>query len=160
MRCKGCGYSLWNVPGRTCPECGRGYAPGEFEFRPNAVEFCCAGCGQQYYGTDRSGLPVPREFDCVRCAARCTLDSMVVRLAPGVTDEQAEVFRVPWESRERGRVRAFLATVRDGMTRPTRIGKAIAGGTAAGLGCGAISAGTGDCTGSFTLSPPLSLTTR
>jgi hypothetical protein len=136
MRCKGCGYSLWNVPGRTCPECGRGFAPSEFEFRPNTVEFCCAGCGQQYYGTDRSGLPVPREFDCVRCGAPCALDSMVVRLAPGCTDEQAEVFRVPWETRERGRIRAFLATVRDGMTRPARLGKAIAGGTGAGAAWG------------------------
>ena len=136
MRCKGCGYSLWNVPGRTCPECGRGFVPSEFEFRPNTVEFCCAGCGQQYYGTDRSGLPVPREFACVRCGAPCELDSMVVRLAPGCTDEQAEVFRVPWETRERGRIRAFLATVRDGMTRPARLGKAVAGGTGAGAAWG------------------------
>lgn len=136
MRCKGCGYSLWNVPGRTCPECGRAFVPSEFEFRPNTVEFCCAGCGQQYYGTDRSGLPVPREFDCVRCGAPCALDSMVVRLAPGCTDEQAEVFRVPWETRERGRIRAFLATVRDGMTRPARLGKAIAAGTGAGAAWG------------------------
>jgi hypothetical protein len=136
MRCKGCGYSLWNVPGRTCPECGRGFVPSEFEFRPNTVEFCCAACGQQYYGTDRSGLPVPREFGCVRCGAPCVLDSMVLRLAPGCTDEQAEVFRVPWETRERGRIRAFLATVRDGMTRPARLGKAIAGGTGAGAAWG------------------------
>ena len=52
MRCKGCGYSLWNVPGRTCPECGRGFAPSEFEFRPNTVEFCCAGCGTELFASD------------------------------------------------------------------------------------------------------------
>ena len=87
MRCKGCGYSLWNVPGRTCPECGRGFVPSEFEFQANAVEFCCPGCMQQYYGSDEHGLPVPRAFDCVKCGAACELDSMILRVAPAVPSQ-------------------------------------------------------------------------
>lgn len=128
MRCKGCGYSLWNVPGRTCPECGRGFVPSEFEFRANTVEFCCPGCMQQYYGTDAEGLPVPREFACVRCGAECSLDSMVLRLAPGATDDQTEVARVPWERPGSGAFRRFWATARDGLGAPASIGKAVAAG--------------------------------
>lgn len=128
MRCKGCGYSLWNVPGRTCPECGRGFAPSEFEFRPNTVEFCCPGCTQQYYGTDKDGLPVPREFACVRCGAGCSLDTMLLRLAPGATDDETEVARIPWERPGRGAFRRFWATVRDGLGAPAALGRAAAAG--------------------------------
>lgn len=128
MRCKGCGYSLWNVPGRTCPECGRGFAPSEFEFQPNTVEFCCPGCMQQYYGTDKDGLPVPRGFACVRCGAACTLDTMVLRLAPGATDDQTEVARVPWERPGRRVWSRFWGTVRDGMAAPGSVGRAVAAG--------------------------------
>ena len=128
MRCKGCGYSLWNVPGRTCPECGRRFAPSEFEFRPNTVEFCCPGCMQQYYGTDKDGLPVPREFSCVRCGSACGLDTMVLRLAPGATDDETEVARVPWERPGRGAFRRFWSTVRDSIGAPAALGKAAAAG--------------------------------
>ena len=128
MRCKGCGYSLWNVPGRTCPECGRGFAPSEFEFRPNTVEFCCHSCMQQYYGTDKDGLPVPREFACVRCGAACTLDTMVLRLAPGATDDQTEVTRIPWERPGVGVFRRFWGTAREGLVAPVSVGRAVASG--------------------------------
>lgn len=125
MRCKGCGYSLWNVPGRTCPECGRGFSPGEFEFLPNAVEFCCPGCMQQYYGTDQAGLPVPREFTCVRCSRPCTLESMLLRAAPGFSGDDAELRRIAWEVEGKGVVRRFLAMLRDGISRPGSIGLAV-----------------------------------
>ncbi len=128
MKCKGCGYSLWNVPGRTCPECGRGFVPSEFEFRANAVEFCCPGCMQQYYGSDAHGLVVPRAFECVRCHAPCELDAMILRAAPGVPDDAVELHRVAWvDPLKGGLVRRFFATVRDGMTRPSRIGDALRG---------------------------------
>ncbi|MEY4809789.1 MAG: hypothetical protein RI986_127 [Planctomycetota bacterium] len=128
MKCKGCGYSLWNVPGRTCPECGRGFVPSEFEFRANAVEFCCPGCMQQYYGSDQHGLLVPRAFACVRCHAPCDMDSMILRAAPGVPDDAVELHRVAWEDPLKGGVvRRFFATVRDGMARPSQIGDALRG---------------------------------
>ena len=127
MRCKGCGYSLFNQPGRTCPECGRPFLPSEFEFRPNAVEFCCTACGQQYFGTDGSGLPEPRAFDCVRCGVRCELDAMLLRAAPGVDPDRTERRMVPYEDPAvRSRVARFLGTVRDGMLRPVMLGQAVA----------------------------------
>ena len=129
MRCKGCGYSLWNVPGRTCPECGRGFVPGEFEFQANAVEFCCPGCMQQYYGTDEHGLPVPRAFDCVKCGVACELDSMILRVAPGVREDAVERYRVPWEQESQGgRFRRFWRTIGESLQRPTRLGLAIRAG--------------------------------
>ena len=126
MRCKGCGYSLFNHRGRTCPECGAAFSPADFEFLPNAVEFCCAGCMQQYYGTDPRGLIVPRSFECVRCKAPCELGSMVLRPAPGVGEDRTEAHRVPWEDRSIGRLRRLGRTLADGMGRPSRLGAAIA----------------------------------
>lgn len=129
MRCKGCGYSLWNVPGRTCPECGRGFVPSEFEFQANAVEFCCPGCMQQYYGSDEHGLPVPRAFDCVKCGAACELDSMILRAAPGVHEDAVELHRVPWEQESQGgRFRRFWRTAGESLRRPTRLGLEIRAG--------------------------------
>ena len=127
MRCRGCGYSLWNVPGRTCPECGQAFRPSEFRFKPNAVEFCCAGCGQQYYGTDPDGLPQPRSFACVRCQAPCELDSMVLRAAPGVNDADVAADEVPWSDRARiGWWKAYRGTVGMALSRPGAVGKALA----------------------------------
>jgi hypothetical protein len=126
MRCKGCGYSLFNHRGRTCPECGAAFTPSDFEFIPNAVEFCCPGCMQQYYGVDPRGLIDPRTFDCVGCGAPCDLGSMVLRPAPGVPEDRTELLRVPWEDGSRGRWKRFGGTLADAMGRPTRLGAAIA----------------------------------
>lgn len=125
MRCRGCGYSLWNVPGRTCPECGLPFLPSDFIFEPNAVEFCCPGCGQQYYGIDQQGLIVPREFDCVRCGARCNLETMILRAAPGTVSELAEQEFIPWERGRGGRIRRFLRTVTTVLGSPGRIGEGL-----------------------------------
>jgi hypothetical protein len=127
MRCKGCGYSLFNHRGRTCPECGAPFAPADFEFRANAVEFCCSGCMQPYYGTDPQGLPEPRAFACVTCGASCELGTMVLRPAPGVREDETELHRVPWEDRSLPWRTRFLRTVSEAMVRPSRLGASIAG---------------------------------
>jgi hypothetical protein len=125
MRCRGCGYSLWNVPGRTCPECGEPFRPSDFVFEPNAVEFCCPGCGQQYYGIDPQGLIVPREFDCVRCGARCNLETMILRAAPGTKAELAEQEFIPWERGRGGRIARFGRTALAVLGSPGRIGEGL-----------------------------------
>jgi hypothetical protein len=127
MRCKGCGYSLFNHRGRACPECGAAFTPADFEFRANAVEFCCPGCMQPYYGTDARGLPEPKAFECVTCGAACDLAGMVLRPAPGVRPDETELNRVPWEDRSLAWRTRFLRTVGEAMVRPSRLGTAVAG---------------------------------
>lgn len=122
MKCRGCEYALWNLPGRTCPECGRPFLPGEFEFVANSVRFMCPHCGQAYYGTDAKGHLVPREFDCVRCAAHIHMDQMVLLPTAGVEESQTAPQRLPWTERsERGFVRAWLGTILMAVTSPTRL---------------------------------------
>jgi hypothetical protein len=83
---------------------------------------------QQYYGSDAHGLLVPRAFACVRCHAPCDMDSMILRAAPGVPDDAVELHRVAWEDPLKGGVvRRFVATVRDGISRPSQIGDALRG---------------------------------
>jgi hypothetical protein len=84
---------------------------------------------QQYYGTDEHGLPVPRAFDCVKCGAACELDSMILRVAPGVREDAVELHRVPWEQESQGgRFRRFWRTIGESLRRPTRLGRAIRAG--------------------------------
>ncbi len=67
MRCKTCGYRLWNLTEQRCPECATPFRPSEFEFVPNSVQFCCPHCGQAYYGTGPQGHLEPASFVCAKC---------------------------------------------------------------------------------------------
>ena len=58
MHCQTCGYSLWNLAARECPECGARFLPGDFEFVPGTVQFCCPHCRHARHGTDDSGEPM------------------------------------------------------------------------------------------------------
>lgn len=127
MQCKGCGYRLWNLPGRLCPECGLGFQPSQFTFTPNAVAFECPHCRQEYYGTDPvKGHLVPREFDCVKCGRHIDMDEMILRPAAGVEDKATEGTIVPWRQREvQGRYKAWRDTVIAALVRPHRLGSAL-----------------------------------
>ncbi len=87
MRCTSCDYALWNLKTRRCPECGRAFRPGDYEFVPNSVQFCCPHCNQAYYGTGPKGHLVPEEFDCVRCSRRIGMDEMALLPAEGVDEK-------------------------------------------------------------------------
>lgn len=86
MRCMSCGYPLWNIPSRSCPECGSGFKPSDFDLNPNSVRFVCPHCQQDYYGTDERGHLEPPSFDCVRCHTRIEMDEMILLPARGVKD--------------------------------------------------------------------------
>lgn len=119
MNCKTCGYRLWNLASRTCPECGSAFAPGEFEFAPNEVQFCCPHCQQVYYGTSPIGHLVPDEFDCVSCGEHLTMDRMILRPADWGREQHTAAEVNPWlERRRRGRWRALFAMIGWGMARP------------------------------------------
>ncbi len=127
MRCKHCDYSLWNVRGRTCPECGHQFNPAEHSFLPNMVEFCCVHCEQPYYGTDAHGLLVPQEFVCVKCGQPCSMaGDMFCRLAPGAAEAEVEVGELPWIRRASiGRVRAAWRTLKMCIGSPGKVGLAL-----------------------------------
>lgn len=127
MRCSACDQALWNVRGRLCPECGTPFSPSAQRFRPNSVEFCCAHCGQQYYGTDGDGLLQPRDFRCVTCGSACSMEvDMVLRPAPGTNEADVDLEALPWPPT--GGAGWFGSAVRMlGMAlgSPGRVGKAV-----------------------------------
>ncbi|MCC6679573.1 MAG: YIP1 family protein [Phycisphaeraceae bacterium] len=119
MNCKTCGYRLWNLTSRTCPECGSPFAPSEFEFSPNEVQFCCPQCEQVYYGTSPVGHLEPREFDCVTCGRHVDMDEMILRPADWSREEMTSAQVNRWlERRKRGRFKSFFVTLGWGMARP------------------------------------------
>ena len=122
MRCKNCRYPLWNLKARTCPECGQTFAPSEFRFTLNSVQFCCTACGQAYYGTDEQGHLDPASFACVRCGSAQRMDDMVLLPAPGVEERSTRGDTNPWVERDGRRVLgAWVRTVFRGIGAPGRL---------------------------------------
>lgn len=122
MHCKSCDYPLWNLTTRQCPECGESFKPGDFEFVPNAVRFCCPHCEQEYYGTTEKGHLEPEEFVCVECVRSIRMDEMILRPRADVSDAQTRPGVMPWFEREhRGRCKAFFQTIGMAMIRPQRL---------------------------------------
>lgn len=97
MQCDRCGYELWNIRGRTCPECGARFRPSDYEFRVGAVAFDCPGCGQSYIGTSEKGHLEPDRFNCVRCGQFVSMDDDAI-LRPASSDGPSAVVdrRIPW----------------------------------------------------------------
>jgi len=122
MRCATCGYRLWHLTARICPECGTPFRPSDYDFVPNSIEFCCPQCGQPYYGTDAQGLLEPRAFDCISCGRYIHLDEMLVRPAPGVDERETQVEQLPWlDLGERGVFRAWWGTILMALFTPGRL---------------------------------------
>lgn len=126
MFCKRCEYPLWNLRARTCPECGQPFKPGDYEFVPDSVRFCCPHCGQDYYGTGEKGHLVPDEFDCVKCGNHLRMDDMVLLPTAGVAEEQTKVDVVPWLDRASvGFFKGWLGTLGLAMVGPRRLARAV-----------------------------------
>ena len=122
MRCKSCGYQLWNATPGGCSECGTPWRFEDFRFVPGKVQFCCTGCGRAYMGMDEAGLPVPRSFDCSGCGAALNLGNMRALPALGVTETAAMVVEHAWTHRKQvGRWRAFWTTVGQSLGNPRQI---------------------------------------
>ncbi|MFG0247309.1 MAG: YIP1 family protein [Phycisphaeraceae bacterium JB051] len=124
MKCKVCGYQLWNVQGHhNCPECGNPFKISDYNFKPNAVSFCCPHCDQDYYGTDEHGLLEPRAFDCVKCQQPIEMDQMVVRPLAGYEDSASATTEHPWEGRgeNKGSLRAWVRTAKAAMFTPSEL---------------------------------------
>ena len=122
MRCKSCGYSLWNIKARQCPECGTPFRPSEHEFAPQKIQFRCPHCDQKYFGTSDRGHLEPSHFECSNCGNRIHMDEMIVAPAEGITEQQTAVDRMPWLERGEGRIfKAWFATIKWAMLEPHRL---------------------------------------
>jgi len=126
MRCEHCGYRLWHLRSRRCPECGTEFRPSDFEFVPHAVQFCCPHCNQSYYGTSSRGHLRPIEFDCVSCGRHIHMDEMVLLPTEGVEEERTKIYQMPWfERKERGLIRAWFATIGMALASPVNLMKTV-----------------------------------
>lgn len=126
MRCKECDYPLWNLRSRECPECGRAFAPSDYDFVADSVRFCCASCGQSYYGTGPKGHLVPNSFVCVRCGHACRMDEMVLLPTDGVDEELTRATTHPWlERSKRGIVKGWFGTIGMALGSPSALGAAL-----------------------------------
>lgn len=133
MRCKKCQYALWNLTSRVCPECGSPFAPSEFDFALNSVQFRCPHCAQAYYGTGLRGHLVPPEFDCVKCARHIHMDQMILLPTDGVAETQTRPEGSPWlERKERGLVRGWFTCVMWALFQPSRLMRATPPGSPTG----------------------------
>ncbi len=122
MRCRTCGYRLWNAVPGGCSECGAPWRFEDFRFVPQVVQFCCNTCGRAYMGTDEAGLPQPRSFVCSGCGTDIDLNSMRALPSPTVSEETAMGIEHPWTERKRvGRWRAFWTTVGQALGNPRRL---------------------------------------
>lgn len=63
MKCRNCGYTLWNLTEPRCPECGHRFDVQSYWFPIGSVVFKCPFCGHRHPGRDARGLP----FDAGRC---------------------------------------------------------------------------------------------
>ncbi|MEM7628743.1 MAG: hypothetical protein AAF356_04890 [Planctomycetota bacterium] len=130
MNCTTCGYALWDLTSRTCPECGTGFKPSDFEFNLNSVRYCCPHCRQDYYGTGARGHLEPNAFDCVRCGQHIEMDEMVLLPTAGVSEDQTRAEAVPWlDGSDRQRkfrlLRCLFSTIGMSLVRPHVLGKAL-----------------------------------
>ncbi|MBL4702584.1 MAG: hypothetical protein JKX85_15155 [Phycisphaeraceae bacterium] len=123
MKCKSCGYHLWNISSRTCPECGEGFLPEDYDFVPNAVTFCCPHCDQNYFGTDEHGHLAPKTFECIQCQSPIHMNEMVLRPGPGYETDAATIWEHPWEDRGNrpSTFRAWYRTAWTAMIRPKEL---------------------------------------
>lgn len=129
MQCRSCGYNLWNIGSRQCPECGKEFAPSQYDFAPYSVKYLCKHCQQQYYGTSPRGHLDPPEFECVSCHKPVVMDEMVLLPAQGVSEQQTRMSSNPWLDRlnpERriGLVSAWWKTLGYSLGRPSELMRA------------------------------------
>lgn len=118
MKCRGCGYVLWGLKARVCPECGLAFTLSERVFVPGKVIFGCPTCGSAYLGKSEDGLPEPSEFACAGCAGVLRVDELVARPMDGAKGP-VEIEPLPWiERKSLGPWRAWWRTGRSVWKRP------------------------------------------
>lgn len=121
MQCHKCGYSLWNIASRQCPECGESFKPSDYHFKPGSVVYCCPECRRDYHSIDSDGNLSPREQYCA-CGHYMQMDQMILKPATGQENQHCYINRNPWVTREVGSlsslIRAWWQTTRMSIICP------------------------------------------
>jgi hypothetical protein len=128
MHCKSCGYALWNIGTRACPECGAGFKPSDYEFVPNSVRFCCPHCKQKYFGTTAQGHLDPRAFNCVSCQQAIDMDEMLLLPDEGVEESKTVPHSNPYlpdRVYPAHYVKRWARTVGMSLVQPGKLGASI-----------------------------------
>lgn len=125
MRCKKCDYSLWNLTGDTCPECGNKYSPSDYQFVVGSVKYLCSHCDQKYYGTTANGHLDPIEFDCISCGKHIHMDLMRLQVEDGWEESLTTIRIAPWVNGRFGIVRRCLYTIGWSMVRQIDLMKGL-----------------------------------
>ncbi len=126
MRCRTCGYSLWNLSQPRCPECGSAFDLRTYRFVPGTVAFACPLCGHLHAGLGPMHLPaLTDQLQCAGCGQRIDVPAMSVQLmADSQAAEMAGSDLLPWEDRAQlGWRRGFFRTLGLSLIKPTVLGQ-------------------------------------
>ncbi|UYV13604.1 MAG: hypothetical protein NCW75_04805 [Phycisphaera sp.] len=88
MQCPDCQYELWNLNTPVCPECGRDFELGEWDFSSSDARFACASCGERLPGTTPRELPwaCPACGEAVNATAAMVVPGESCKDVPRVAD--------------------------------------------------------------------------
>lgn len=133
MRCRTCGYSLWNLPRPQCPECGTGFDLRTYRFVPGTVGFACPHCGHLHGGAGEHHIPSSEDqVLCLNCGRAINVVEMrVVPLTDDLSKADASsADLIPWEERKTlGFWPSLWRTIKLSMLDPKRLGESLHDGT-------------------------------
>ena len=122
MQCKNCGYPLWNLSVRRCPECGTGFRLEDFDFAPGSVRFCCPHCGEAVAAAADGGEGAGGEYVCAGCHARFGSDEVMVRPSDSAGELFLQEESAAWVRGRGGRgVAGWWTMAWGGMTGPRKL---------------------------------------
>jgi hypothetical protein len=77
MQCTCCGYPLWNLAKRQCPECGQIFSINHYFYRAGTVRFLCPHCRLEQPPRNSRGQPTDAR-PCAGCGRDAAVDEMIV----------------------------------------------------------------------------------
>jgi predicted RNA-binding Zn-ribbon protein involved in translation (DUF1610 family) len=127
MNCQTCDYSLMNLTGGKCPECGEVFDIRSYHFVQGSVAFACPHCDHQHAGQGEHYLPADDDKAvCRACGEHMPLAS--IRVVPLKDDAEAQPLRqTPWErtARTTQMLKGLWLTCLMSLFQPSSLGELI-----------------------------------
>lgn len=132
MQCKKCGYQLWNIHSRNCPECGTAFLLSDYDFSSVSVILSCPHCNHTYNHKDRQSHLDNTPVNCEGCGKAIGMDDMVVRPDESQGQHVEDLVDHPWRTRKgfKDILPAWIRTVFHTFFKPSKL--AGRGGTRVG----------------------------